>query len=145
MKMNGSVEDEEEKKESNNSPGKKNAGAVQAESFTMTKEKVLTYARDIIKSIKERIDQMDDPNHSHLAFGVEQILLSPTVQASFDMYGNASGNSTKGKELYLAQVNLQDEIEKNCKVAPQFCTQESKPEEMTVVEAKITNYPSIND
>jgi len=28
MKMNGSVEDEEEKKESNNSPGKKNAGAV---------------------------------------------------------------------------------------------------------------------
>jgi|LauGreDrversion4_2_1035121.scaffolds.fasta_scaffold99717_4 hypothetical protein len=72
----------------------------------MTKEKVLTYARDIIKSIKERIDQMDDPNHSHLAFGVEQILLSPTVQASFDMYGNASGNSTKGKELYLAQVNL---------------------------------------
>jgi hypothetical protein len=55
MKMNGTVDTEEEKKESS-SPGKKNAAAVQAESFYMTKEKVLNYAKDIIKSIKERLD-----------------------------------------------------------------------------------------
>ena len=86
MKMNGTPDSEEEKKESN-SPGKKNSGGVQAESFYMTKEKVHNYAKDIIKSIKERLDQLDDPNASPLAFGVEQIFLSPTVQASFDMYG----------------------------------------------------------
>jgi len=42
-------------------------------------------------------------------------------------------------------VNLQEEIDKNCKTIFQYCTQDSKPEEMTVVEAKITNYPSINE
>jgi hypothetical protein len=78
LKMNGTPENEEEKKESN-SPGKKNTAGVQAESFFMTKEKVLNYAKDIIKSIKERLDQLDDPNASPLAFGVEQIFLSPTV------------------------------------------------------------------
>ena len=143
MKMNGTPETEEEKKES--SPSKKTAAAAQAESFYMTKEKVLNYAKDIIKSIKERLDQLDDPNASPLAFGVEQIFLSPTVQASFDMYGQATGNSAKSNELYLAQVTLQEEIDKNCKTTPQFCTQDSKPEEMTAVEAKIANYPSIND
>ena len=53
--MNGTPDSEEEKKESN-SPGKKNSGGVQAESFYMTKEKVHNYAKDIIKSIKERLD-----------------------------------------------------------------------------------------
>ena len=55
MKMNGTAETEEEKKEPS-SPSKKNAAAAQAESFYMTKEKVLNYAKDIIKSIKERLD-----------------------------------------------------------------------------------------
>lgn len=121
MKMNGTVDNEEEKKETSGgggSPSKKTAAAVQAESFYMTKEKVLHYARDIIKSIKERLDQLDDPNASPLAFGVEQIFLSPTVQASFDMYGQATGNSAKSNELYLAQVTLQEEIDKNCKTTP---------------------------
>jgi hypothetical protein len=68
----------------------------------MTKEKVHAYAKDIIKSIKERIEQLDDPNASTLDFGVQQIFLSPTVQASFDMYGQATGSSAKSNELYLA-------------------------------------------
>lgn len=58
-------------KRESNSPGKKSLAAAQAESFYMTKEKVVNYARDIIKSIKERLDQLDDPNASPLAFGVE--------------------------------------------------------------------------
>jgi hypothetical protein len=103
MKMNGTVDSsEEETKKETNSPSKKSAAAAQTESFYMTKEKVMGYARDIIKSIKERLDQLDDPNASPLAFGVEQIFLSPTVQASFDMYGQATGNSAKSNELYLA-------------------------------------------
>jgi hypothetical protein len=107
MKMNGTVDltEEELKKESStnsSSPNKKTLAAAQAESFYMTKEKVLGYARDIIKSIKERLEQLDDPNASPLAFGVEQIFLSPTVQASFDMYGQATGSSAKSNELYLA-------------------------------------------
>lgn len=88
MKMNGTVDiTEEEIKAKEASPTKKSAAAVQAEAFYMTKEKVLNYAKDIIKSIKERLEQLDDPHASPLDFGVEQIFLSPTVQASFDMYG----------------------------------------------------------
>jgi hypothetical protein len=68
----------------------------------MTREKVHGYAMDIIKSIKERIEQLDDPKASTLDFGVQQIFLSPTVQASFDMYGQATGSSAKSNELYLA-------------------------------------------
>jgi hypothetical protein len=60
------------------------------------------------------------------------------------MYGQATGNSSKSNELFMAQVSLQEEIDKNSKTIVQYCTQDSKPEEMTVVEAKITNYPSIN-
>lgn len=61
MKMNGTVDltEEELKKESgtsHSSPSKKTAAAAQAESLYMTKDKVLGYARDIIKSIKERLE-----------------------------------------------------------------------------------------
>ena len=45
----------------------------------MTRDKVFGYANDIIKQIKERLEQLDDPNASPLEFGIEQILLSPTV------------------------------------------------------------------
>ena len=61
------------------------------------------------------------------------------------MYGQATGTSQKSNELYMAQVALQEEIDKNCKTIVQYCTQDSKLEDMTVVEAKITNYPSINE
>jgi len=37
----------------------------------MTKDKVLGYANDIIKQIKERLDQLDDPNATPLEFGLE--------------------------------------------------------------------------
>ena len=81
MKMNGTVDvTEEESKGPGSSPStKKSAAAVQAEAFYMTKDKVLGYAKDIIKSIKERLEQLDDPHASPLDFGVEQIFLSPTV------------------------------------------------------------------
>jgi hypothetical protein len=104
MKMNGTVDvTEEETKGPGSSPStKKSAAAVQAEAFYMTKDKVLGYAKDIIKSIKERLEQLDDPHASPLDFGVEQIFLSPTVQASFYMYGQATGSSAKSNELYLA-------------------------------------------
>ena len=112
----------------------------------MTKDKVLSYANDIIRTIRDKIEQLDDPNAKGLEFGIEQVLTSPTVQATFDMYGQAAaGTHSKNNELYMAQVQLQEEIDKNCKTIIQYCTQDSKPEEMTVVEAKITNYPSIND
>jgi len=146
VKMTGHVDvlDEEGKGEYG-SPAKKQPAA-QTESFMMTQEKVRGYAHDIIKQIKERLDQLDDPNATPLEFGVDQVLLSPTVQATFDMYGQATGgNSNKSNELYMAQVSLQEEIDKNCKTIFQYCTQDSKPEEMTIVEAKITNYPSINE
>jgi hypothetical protein len=52
---------------------------------------------------------------------MEQLLLSPTVQASFDMYGQATGNSSKSNELFLAQVSLQEEIDKNSKTIVQYC------------------------
>lgn len=103
MKMNGTVDiTEEETKARESSPTKKSAAALQAEALYMTKDKVLIYAKDIIKSIKERLEQLDDPHASPLDFGVEQIFLSPTVQASFDMYGQATGSSAKSNELYLA-------------------------------------------
>ncbi len=103
MKMNGTVDiTEEEVKSKDASPTKKSAATIQAEALYMTKEKVLNYAKDIIKSIKERLEQLDDPHASPLDFGVEQIFLSPTVQASFDMYGQATGSSAKSNELYLA-------------------------------------------
>lgn len=103
MKMNGISDlSEEETKTKDSSPIKKSAATIQAEALHMTKEKVLNYAKDIIKSIKERLEQLDDPHASPLDFGVEQIFLSPTVQASFDMYGQATGSSAKSNELYLA-------------------------------------------
>lgn len=61
------------------------------------------------------------------------------------MYGQATGTSGRNNELYMAQVTLQEEIDKNCKSGSQFCCQDSKPEEMTIIEAKITNYPSIDE
>jgi hypothetical protein len=103
MKMNGTVAaTEEETKTKDSSPTKKSAAAIQAEALYMTKDKVLNYAKDIIKSIKERLEQLDDPHASPIDFGVDQIFLSPTVQASFDMYGQATGSSAKSNELYLA-------------------------------------------
>lgn len=111
----------------------------------MTRDKVLSYAKDIIKNIKDRMESTDDTNGTTIEFGLEQVLLHPTVQASFDIYGQATGTSSMSSELYMAQVNLQEEIDKNCKTITQYCTQDGKPEEMTIVEAKITNYPSIND
>lgn len=57
MKMNGTVEaTEEEIKGKDYSPTKKSAATIQAESLYMTKDKVLTYAKDIIKLIKERLE-----------------------------------------------------------------------------------------
>lgn len=109
----------------------------------MTREKVLGYAHDILKTIKERMEQLDDPNVQKVEFTVDQVMLSPTVAASFDMYGQATSSSSKNNELYMAQVSLQEEIDKNGKTIVQFCVQDSKPEDMTVVEAKITNYPSV--
>ena len=147
VKMSGIVETYEDtgspKRDRSHSPQKRHQA--QSESFLMTRDKVFSYANDIIKQIKERLEQLDDPNASPLEFGIEQILLSPTVQASFDMYGQATGTSQKSNELYMAQVALQEEIDKNCKTIVQYCTQDSKLEDMTVVEAKITNYPSINE
>jgi hypothetical protein len=35
---------------------------MQAESFLLTREKVYTYAGEILKNIKERMEQLDDPN-----------------------------------------------------------------------------------
>jgi hypothetical protein len=115
--MSGSTETYDDasspgKRDRSQSPAKKHQ---QAESFLMTREKVFGYAYDIIKQIKERLEQLDDPNASPLEFGIEQILLSPTVQATFDMYGQATGNSSKSNELYMSQVALQEEIDKNCK------------------------------
>ena len=126
-------------------PPKKTASGGPVESFTLTKDKVIGYANDIIKSIKDRLEQLDDPNAAPLDFGVQEVILSPTVQASFDMYGQATGTSGRNNELYMAQVTLQEEIDKNCKSGSQFCCQDSKPEEMTIIEAKITNYPSIDE
>lgn len=48
------------------------------------------------------MEQLDDPNAMRLDFGVEQVLLSPTVMASFDMYGQATGSHSKNNELYMA-------------------------------------------
>ena len=148
-KMSGHLEAEEEAGGSpgkyQGSPVKKSAAQLAVESRFLTREKVMGYAQDIIKNIRERMEQLDDPNAQRLDFGVEQVLLSPTVQASFDMYGQATGSHSKNNELYMAQVSLQEEIDKNTKTILQYCVQDSKPEEMTVVEAKITNYPSIND
>lgn len=42
-------------------------------------------------------------------------------------------------------MNLQEEIDKNSRTIIQYCVQDGKPEDMTIVEAKITNYPSINE
>lgn len=57
MKMNGTVDiTEEETKARESSPTKKSAAALQAEALYMTKEKVMSYAKDIIKSIKERLE-----------------------------------------------------------------------------------------
>lgn len=81
MKMNGTTDTTDEENKRDASPTKKSAAAAQAEALYMTKDKVLGYAKDIIKSIKERLEQLDDPNASPLDFGVEQIFLSPTVQA----------------------------------------------------------------
>lgn len=56
------------------SPGKQGSPAKkgqQAESFYMTSEKVLDYASDIIKQIKMRMEQLDDPNATPLDFGIE--------------------------------------------------------------------------
>lgn len=69
------------------SPMKKNAAAALQESLFMTKDKVLSYANDIIRTIRDKIEQLDDPNAKGLEFGIEQVLTSPTVQATFDMYG----------------------------------------------------------
>ena len=57
MKMNGTQDiTEEEIKSKDSSPTKKSAAALQAEALYMTKEKVYNYAKDIIKSIKERLE-----------------------------------------------------------------------------------------
>ena len=75
---------------------------MQAESFLLTREKVYTYATEILKTIHERMEQLDDPNALRIDFGMEQLMLSTTVQASFDMYGQATGNSSKSNELFMA-------------------------------------------
>lgn len=51
-------------------PPKKSSGGGAPESFTLTKDKVIGYANDIVKSIKDRLEQLDDPNATPLDFGV---------------------------------------------------------------------------
>lgn len=51
-------------------PVKKSSGGGEPMSFTLTKDKVIGYANDIVKTIKDRMEQLDDPNAAPLDFGV---------------------------------------------------------------------------
>ena len=67
--MSGHIDMPEDKVgEMGGSPSKKHQAA---ENFLLTKDKILGYANEIIRQIKERLEQMDDPNGSTLEFGVE--------------------------------------------------------------------------
>jgi hypothetical protein len=68
------------------------------------------------------MEQLEDSRALTLDFGFEQVLTSPTVNATFDMYGQVTGGSTRSNELFMAQVNLQEEIDKNFKTNLQYCT-----------------------
>ena len=88
-KMSGHVDEDP------GSPGKRGGNqGNNNDPLYMTREKVISYAKHIIKNIVERVDLTDDTNKTTIGFGLEQVLLHPTVEASFDIYGQATGSSS---------------------------------------------------
>ncbi|CDW82486.1 UNKNOWN [Stylonychia lemnae] len=70
------------------------------------------------------------------------LLYSLTSKTAYDSFGNYN-SIQPSNEIFFAQMRFQEEIDKVFQTNIQFCTTDSRLDEMNIIELKSTNYQSI--